>query len=371
MSDPSRPSMGSPQAGVLAAIEACCPRLHRLLDRHASTTVSDYAALLWQTGLHEPAYAVAARRYVVAALRRHLETETALNAEERRDALEQFERVPVFQTSDHAQVVIDPGMFSSNLVYHLGAKRVGCRYLFVNACSTATLETRAGIGPGWLTVQGSRVNVFGLSRAALARRSVCAVSDPVRFRFTTPASALPPGEVAVLQELSALLGGSEYPSPARAFAAANATLWHALTRSDPTAMVYTDDALTASLTATYLDNADTVLSRLLFDVRARARLEEIMASTLARGLGRLVLRDTTQYCLGRPGRPHSSAPDRRQRASRAGQPCARSRSVHRQGCGGGAARGHRVSEPLRGIPGSVGPPGSGFSAGQVSSSTCR
>lgn len=304
MSDPSRPtSMGSPRAGVLAAIEACCPRLHRLLEQHASTTVSDYAALLWQTGLHEPAYAVAARRYVVAALRQHLETETPLNADERRDALEQFERVPVFQTSDHAQVVLDSGVFSTNLVYHLGAKRVGCRYLFVNACSTVTLETRAGIGPGWLTVRGSRVNVFGLSRAALGRRSVCAVSDPVRFRFTPPANALPPGEVAVLQELSALLGGSEYLSPARAFAAANAALWHALTRSDPTAIVYTDDALTASVTATYLDNDDTVLSRLLFDVRARARLEEVMASTLARGPGRLILRDTTQYFWGvRDGR---------------------------------------------------------------------
>ncbi|HEX8339195.1 MAG TPA: hypothetical protein VF621_20910 [Pyrinomonadaceae bacterium] len=293
-----------PADGVLAALRRLSPRLYGLIREHADTPLAEYARSLWQTP-PEPSSAAGqrARRHLMAALEGHLKA-VGSPATQADEALRQFERCPVLQTADHSELLLDPHSFHTNLLYHVGARATGNRFLFVNAASTVTFETWRAHGPGWLNVRGARVNVFGLSRRSLTGTSVCAAPGPFRFRLAVDKDAhtLNDAESAYLEELRGLLGGREYESAPAAFAAVNGIMWGSWGDARSTTPVITDDRLTASLVARHLADGQSLLGRMLFTHDVRARLEGELAR-IASGAGRWALPSTTQHFWGvRDGR---------------------------------------------------------------------
>ena len=264
-----------------------CPRLWRQVEAGAAVTVAAHAEGLWrraaEVGMPRHPLLRRARQGLRAALAgqlgRHREVDAAA-------ALAQFDRYPLLQTSDHAQLVLDPVTFYTNLVFAMGARRCGARFLFINACSTITLETRARSGPGWLAADGGRINLFGLPRRRLARSSVCAPSGPVRF-------ALQGEGAAEVDWLRRRLPTAAFGSPAEAFEAANACLWPHLDGADRSTLAYTDDRLTAAAVAYNLTEPDGILFRLLFEPALRCRFLSALARR-RQGVGRLALPATAQ-----------------------------------------------------------------------------
>jgi hypothetical protein len=285
----------------LAAIRACCPELAQIISEFADAPLQEYAARLWRPTASPPASQQSrlAFGHVRSALQRTLLTGAHLTAEETESALRQFARFPVFQTADHAQLLLDPVSFHTNLLYYLGALSVGASALFVNACSTVTLETRQGQGPGWLNIRGTRINLFALARRSLTGFSVCAAPGPFRFRFDVRPgpSSLTLSEDSYLSRVRALLGDEAYESAGDAFAAANLRLWRSWDQPSRTTLIYTDDRLVASIIADSLEDEESLIGRLLFEPPVRERLDQELARA-RRGVGRFALRDSTQYFWG-------------------------------------------------------------------------
>jgi hypothetical protein len=212
-------------------------------------------------------------------------------ASERDAALAQFWRRPVIQTADHAQLLVDPVSFFTNLVFGLGALQVGCRYLFVNACSTVTLETRAGSGPGWLSVDGALYE--------MRRTSVCAAENGARFVLESRSPPPRPlaNRVRAIEELAEQIGAAEYPSFQHALVSANEALWRAWDWQRRTTLIYTDDRLTAAVVARHLSDAGSPLRRILFEPRLRRGWAEGLIRRRI-GAGSLALRGSTDYFWG-------------------------------------------------------------------------
>lgn len=282
---------------IRRAIAALHPRLDRLVRCADTVRVAQHAAALWRD---PPAVrgelADRARDHLAAALSAHTARHARfLSPAQVRAALD---RHPILQTADHAQLLLDPISFYTNVVFRIGAIAAGARQLFVNACSTLTLETRRGHGPGWLNIGAARINVFGLSRGQLTGASVCAAPGPVEIRLERRPDARFDGAAArTLARVRELAAGRRFATVADAFATVNPRLWHALDRRAQTELVYTDDRLTADLVARHLRDPDGVLGRLLFDPAWRGALDRQLA-VVRSGVGRLSLRATTSYFWG-------------------------------------------------------------------------
>lgn len=258
---------------LLNVIQECCPRLIELLRVAGKQTIAEYAKALWEP-LPRPVSKQGrlAWQYLLQALRDQLQTSDT--------ALSQFESFPIIQTADHYGLLLDPTSFHTNLLYHIGAKEAGHRFLFINAASTVTLETWRAEGPGWLNINGVRVNVFGLSRKYLTSKSVGAANGPFQFRLWIKEneSNLTESEKAYLDDLRDLLAGREYVNATEAFNDANQLLWEQWDSQMQTALVITDDQFVSRVLTFHLRHENSVISRMLFDPEVRRGVEREVAS---------------------------------------------------------------------------------------------
>ncbi len=274
-------------------------------------SLGTYAASLWRAG-GAPAsqQGKLARKLLMAEL--SVELGERFGVEEARAALAQFSSTPLFQTSDHCQLILDPTTFYTNLVYRLGAVRSRRKYLFVNACSTVTLESKGKSGPGWLATDASAINVLGWRRRDLSRTSVCAAAQAVRFELTDEARDCDFGSrrTTALNDLRATLRGAP-EQLGRAFCWANETIWSELETRDRTKLVYTDDFFVAKVVARHIAEADSLVHWLVFQVEARALLREELELLGSGFRGRALRQSTAFFWLAREGRIRALAVDAR------------------------------------------------------------
>jgi hypothetical protein len=120
----------------------------------------------------------------------------------------------------------------------------------------------------------NRVNVFGLSRGALARTGVCGLVEPVTYRLELPEGAQGAqlaARLPYLIRLRELLVGRTFEGADAAFRGANALLWEDWGADRMAKLVVINDDFFRRLVAAHL-RAPTVLRTLLFCPERRARM---------------------------------------------------------------------------------------------------
>lgn len=189
-----------------------------------------------------------------AALRAGLSTSAAA------EICREFEERRVLQTGPHLLLLLEPEAFGTHVFSLLGLSAHGCSSYVSYAVSTMSLAERARKGPGWLSVDGKAINVFGLSRGRMIGYSLLTASGPYRFELAPADEEAPP---AALDHLRSLLPQAVFERPAQAIKAANRSLWPRLF-GDRFAFLQLDDEDTADLVADHLSDDTSWLRTRLF-----------------------------------------------------------------------------------------------------------
>ncbi len=171
-----------------------------------------------------------------------------------------FDERRVLQTGPHLLLLLEPEAYYTHIFSLLGLSAHGCSTYVSYAVSTMSLAERARKGPGWLTVDGKAVNVFGLSRSRMIGYSL--LTGPGSYRFElTPTDG--EGEDDTLDQLRRFLPKTQFQRPAQAIKAANLALWPQLF-GDRFTFLQLDDEDVADLVADHLsDNTSWMRRRLL------------------------------------------------------------------------------------------------------------
>ncbi|MBO9136739.1 hypothetical protein J5289_27555 (plasmid) [Rhizobium sp. B230/85] len=185
---------------------------------------------------------------------------TAVRAGAHKDDAEQASRqiaaLPVMQSGPHCHLLIEPDAFYTHLFSALGLTAHGQRWHICYSSSTVKFVERSKKGPGWLSVDGELVNVFGLSRSRMQPYSICGLNGPYRFALSRQNAGS--GKAAVAR-LKAILPDTEFSSAAEAIKAANQVLWR---RSFPSSLrlLQFDDIDVADLVADHFEDSASWMS---------------------------------------------------------------------------------------------------------------
>ncbi|MCG7508633.1 hypothetical protein [Mesorhizobium retamae] len=182
-----------------------------------------------------------------------------------------FEQRRVLQTGPHLLLIPEPEAFYTHIFSLLGLSSHGCSSYVSYAVSTVSLVERARKGPGWLSIGGKAINVFGLSRSRMIGYGLLTGLGPYQFDLM-PAGA--DGQSEALQELRDLLPTAQFERPAHAIKAANQVLWPAMFCKRCT-FLQLDDEDIADLVADHLaDDASWLRTRLLENQKVASGLVE-------------------------------------------------------------------------------------------------
>ena len=184
----------------------------------------------------------------------------ALRAGASNDDAEQASRQiassPVMQTGPHCHLLIEPDAFYTHLFSALGLTAHHHRWHICYSSSTVKFIEKSKKGPGWLSLGGEAVNVFGLSRSRMDPYSICGFNGPYRYALAGQNSG---SANAAIARLKAILPDIAFPSAAEAIKAANQTLWQ---RSFPQSLrlLQFDDIDVADLVADHFEDPASWLS---------------------------------------------------------------------------------------------------------------
>lgn len=201
---------------------------------------------------------------------------------------------PVMQTGPHCHLLIEPDAFYTHLFSTLGLTAHAHRWHICYGSSTVKFTEKSKKGPGWLSLGGEVVNVFGLSRSRMVPYSICGFKGP--YRFILAGQNGEPTNPAVAR-LQAILPDMEFPSAAEAIKAANQILWR---RSFPASLklLQFDDIDVADLVADHFEDRESWLS-------ARFAGGSLFAESILREMDRLNagpwagwIRQTTDFFWG-------------------------------------------------------------------------
>jgi hypothetical protein len=173
------------------------------------------------------------------------------------DAGRQISASPVIQTGPHCHLLIEPDAFYTHLFSALGLTAHAHRWHICYNSSTVKFTEKSKKGPGWLSLGGEVVNVFGLSRSRMDPYSICGFNGPYRFTLTERNAGGAANPAAA--QLKAILPDSDFPSAAEAIRAANQVLWR---RSFPSSLrlLQFDDIDVADLVAEHFEDPTSWLS---------------------------------------------------------------------------------------------------------------
>ncbi|RUU92633.1 hypothetical protein EOB59_06525 [Mesorhizobium sp. M7A.F.Ca.MR.176.00.0.0] len=181
----------------------------------------------------------------------------------------EFEKRRVMQTGPHLFLLTEPEAYYTHIFSLLGLSAHGCSTYVSYAVSTVSLVEKARKGPGWLTVDGKPINVFGLSRSRMIGYSLLAGPGPYRFDLL-PTEPDTEGEALTL--LRSLLPTTHFERPAHAIKAANLILWPRMF-GGRFAFLQIDDEDIADLVADHLADENSWLRmRLLEDPNFAANI---------------------------------------------------------------------------------------------------
>lgn len=285
----------TPPAEILALLSLLCPEVVRDIEQNWDAPVSEYARHLWRP-VARPASgpAIAARSILREVL--HDRLGTLMQPEEARKAIEEFEQRPVIQSGLHCLLLMDRITFDALLLAWLGAVENGLSAFVGFVGTTMTMETTGREGPGWLDVGGDKVNLFGMGRHKLCRKSVCAAGPVSLNRSALEAAG---DEIDASRWLGRLLGSAEkkFPTAADALTSLNEDLVAEWDRSATARPVFIDDRLAAVALARHLEDDGSILTKLLTDPQRRQRLDHALEEAASGPFGRF-LPNATDYFWG-------------------------------------------------------------------------
>ena len=186
--------------------------------------------------------------------------------------------------------------FDALLLAWLGAVENGLSAFFGFMGTTMTMETVGQEGPGWLDVGDDKVNLFGMGRHKLCRKSVCAAGPVSLNKRALEAVG---DETDASRWLGTLLASQDkvFATAADALTELNGDLVADWDRSGMVRPVFIDDRLAASAMARHLDDDGSLLSRLLFEPARRQRLDHALQEAASGPFGRF-LPNATDYFWG-------------------------------------------------------------------------
>lgn len=177
--------------------------------------------------------------------------------EEGRGARHQLMTTPVLQTGPHCLLLPEPDAFYTHLFSLLGLKAHRHEWYIAYHASTVSFAEKSKKGPGWLSLEGEALNVFGLPRSRMDSFSICGANGPYRFHLSNAQGEPAPTKSAA--QLLAKLPSGEFANAADAIREANQVLWRDKVPC-PIKLLQLDDFDIADLIADHLDDAGSWLS---------------------------------------------------------------------------------------------------------------
>ncbi len=285
----------APPADILAVLSRLCPEVVRDIEQHWNAPVSEYARHLWRP-VARPASgpAIAARSILRDVLQQRLGA--IMPPEAVGKALDEFEHRPVIQSGLHCLLLMDRITFDALLLAWLGAVENGLSAFVGFMGTTMTMETVGREGPGWLDVGDDKVNLFGMGRHKLCRKSTCAAGPVSLNKRALEAVG---DETDARRWLGTLLASQDkvFGTAADALTELNEDLVADWDRSGTSRPVFIDDRLAASAMAQHLEDDSSLLSRLLTQPARRQRLDRALQEAASGSFGRF-LPNTTDYFWG-------------------------------------------------------------------------
>jgi hypothetical protein len=220
------------------------------------------------------------------------------NQRDAEQASRQIAASPVIQTGPHLHLLIEPDAFYTHLFSALGLTAHAHRWHICYSSSTVKFIEKSKKGPGWLSLGGEVVNVFGLSRSRMDPYSICGFNGPYRFTLAGQNGGGSANAAAV--RLKAILPDTDFPSAADAIKAANQSLWR---RSFPPSLrlLQFDDIDVADLVAEHFEDPVSWMS-------SRFSVDGRFAERILRAIDRLNtgpwtgwIRQTTDFFWGLEG----------------------------------------------------------------------
>ncbi len=243
---------------ILGSLEALYP----WMKPYHSRPIRDYAFRLFEAPASRSVPEIRLRAFTkLLDIIRKAATRNGLSPDTASEICRDFERRRVLQTGPHLLLLMEPEAYYTHIFSLLGLSAHGCSTYVSYAVSTVSLVEKARKGPGWLTVDGKPINVFGLSRSRMAGYSLLA--GPGAYQFELVPADNSEGDALTL--LRSLLPESQFERPAHAIKAANLILWPKLF-GDHFAFLQIDDEDVADLVADHLSDENSWLRmRLLED----------------------------------------------------------------------------------------------------------
>ncbi|TIT27870.1 MAG: hypothetical protein E5W86_07890, partial [Mesorhizobium sp.] len=252
-------------AGAKQAVLRSLATLYPWMQHYYSRPIRDYAARLYEapvsTAMPE------SRQYALAKLLDAIKNagkRNGLPIDAVAEICREFEERRVLQTGPHLLLLIDPEAYYTHILSLVGLSAHGCSTYLSYAVSTVSLVERARKGPGWLTIDQTPINVFGLTRSRMIGYSLLTGPGAYRFELVPAEQGAEPDALAVLHNL---LPKGQFERPAHAIKEANCSLWPKLFGSRFT-FLQIDDEDIADLVADHLSEKNSWLrTRLLEDPR--------------------------------------------------------------------------------------------------------
>lgn len=264
------------------------------LDRFWALPLKDYASAVYENGARGRCSVRDDAMMRFRAFVTRIALRAGANQHDAEHASRQIAASPVIQTGPHCHLLIEPDAFYTHLFSALGLTAHAQRWHICYSSSTVKFIEKSKKGPGWLSLGGEAVNVFGLSRSRMDPYSICGLNGPYRFTLTGQNGGGSANAAAA--RLKAILPDSDFPSAAEAIRAANQVLWR---RSFPPSLrlLQFDDIDVADLVAEHFEDPTSWLSaRLVGDHFA----ERILHTTERLNAGPWTgwIRQTTDFFWG-------------------------------------------------------------------------
>ncbi|UCI07180.1 hypothetical protein [Mesorhizobium sp. B1-1-8] len=285
----------APPTEILALLSLLCPEVAHDIKQNWNAPVSGYARHLWRPVARPVSSpAIAARSILRDVL--HQRLGLTMQSAEIGKVLEEFERRPVIQSGLHCLLLMDRITFDALLLAWLGAVENGLSAFFCFMGATMTMETIGREGPGWLDVGDDKINLFGMGRHKLCRKSAC-VAGPVSLNKRALEAV--GDETDASRWLGTVLASRDkvFGTAADALTALNEDLVANWDRSGMALPVFIDDRLAAAAMARHLEYDGSLLSRLLVDPARRRRLDHALQTAASSPFGRF-LPNATDYFWG-------------------------------------------------------------------------
>jgi len=203
---------------------------------------------------------------------------------------------PAIFTGPHCSLFVSlPTFVSRCLAIRAAAKRAS-PFALTYECSTVSLQSKNGVGPGWMEFKGTRHNVFGVPRQIRDSTAVCARHGIWRFNSLLGS---PHGEV---RDMAARIASVQTTSPEEAIQQANDILCGTETAGGQPGLLSLADNQTAGLVARHL-TVGSVLSACVLDQNLRECLLEELETHRAR-FPQLLPSSTELFWIISEGRRH-------------------------------------------------------------------